>query len=173
MFVDYRTVNEFPEVLTSLRVRVPRILDDVELRQAGGCIGYAVKQLTGENATSDPYDVFRVAGTTTFTVNFGVEIWESEQEDFLDLVDTYLSEGSPIRTTNRSGSNTAGTRLVDGMGVRCVIEILMPESVLRHIEIKVNGLIAVSQEYMAEVGNENDALANFLIQYGTVLKGRR
>lgn len=173
MFVDYRTVNEFPEVLTSIRVRVPRILDDVELRQAGGCIGYAVKQLTGENATSDPYDVFRVAGTTTFTVNFGVEIWELEQEDFLDLVDTYLSEGSPIRTTNRSGRNTAGTRLVDGMGVRCVIEIPMPESVKRHAELKVNGLIAFSRDYMAELGNESAALADLLIEYGTILKGGR
>lgn len=173
MFVDYRTVNDFPEYITSLRVRVPRILDDVELRQAGGCIGYAVKQLTGENATSEPYDVFRVAGTTTFTVDFGVEISEFEQEDFLDWVDTYLSEGSPIRTTNRAGPNTAGNRLVDGVGVRCVVEIPMPESVPRRVEIRVNGLIAVSRDYMAEVGNENAALADFLIEYGTILKGKR
>jgi hypothetical protein len=44
-------------------------------------------------------------------------------EDFEEALPQILSEGSPIRKTDRSGPGTKGTRLVEGFGADLAAEI--------------------------------------------------
>lgn len=171
MFMDYQDVINLPESISGVRIRVPLILDDVELRQAAGCVGYAVKQIFGENATSEPYNVFRVAGTTTFQVDFSIPAYFPVHDDLMDTIMDYIEDGSPLRTTNRAGSNTKGTRLVEGLGVRPVVEIPLPEATSHSVEIKVDGRPVFYTIYSEWIGREGEELADVLARYARTIKG--
>ncbi|HZO89489.1 MAG TPA: hypothetical protein VFB38_14270 [Chthonomonadaceae bacterium] len=106
----------------AVRVVCDRRLDAEEVSRLSGCLGYALRcTLAGEDLT-DP-TVFSLSdGATTFTVlDFGYDATKSRRSDpdfqgAFDLAREMIVSGTPIRTTNRAGWGTRGTRLVDGIG---------------------------------------------------------
>ena len=162
MFVEHARTNDIEEV-DKLRIIVPRILDDAELMNAAGCVGYAVKQYSGENGTGDPYDVFRLDGKTAFTLDIYSRV--DFEEYFFCAVEDYLREGTPVRQTNRAGPGTMGTRLVPGMGVTCEVWVWVPDTSTHELEIKVDGKPVYRAKFMSSRGNKEAALASALGEY--------
>lgn len=108
-----------------IRVVIGKYLSAEEVERVAGCIGYALRQeLAGEDL-SDPHVIqsFR-AGQTILL--FGYDSTKSRRDDpdadaAFALCGRYIVEGTPVRTTNRAGAGTKGTRLVSGIGA-CPME---------------------------------------------------
>lgn len=167
MYVNHEEVKDYSNI-QQLRIRVPRILDDEEVMNAAGCVGYAVKQHSGENATGDPYEISRRSGNTYFNVDIYRDM-EDYSHFFYDVED-YLREGSPKRTTNRSGSGTKGTRLVKGTGEECEVMVWIPDTVPRVIEVSVDGKVVHRVFHTTHRGYENESLAIALEDYANALR---
>jgi hypothetical protein len=107
------------------RVVFERSLDDLELQRAAGCIGYALRQvLAGESL--DNFRVVARGSKTVVEVEFDSTKSQRDDPDYLEafeLAALYVREGTPIRKTNRAGSGTQGTRLVEGVGCRVVFQV--------------------------------------------------
>lgn len=102
-----------------IRVEFDRSLVDAEVWQAAGCIGYALRQQLHGEDLSEPYKIKRKGKKTI--VRFGYDSTKSRSDDpdfplAFDLAALYVSDGSPVRTTDRAGRGTAGTRLCEGLG---------------------------------------------------------
>jgi hypothetical protein len=95
-------------------------LSDKEAWTASGCIGYALRQvLCGENL-SEPLRIKR-SGDGKTSVRYGYDSTKSQRDDChdseaFDLAARYVVEGSPVRSTDRAGTGTKGTRLCEGVG---------------------------------------------------------
>jgi len=114
-------VSDFYEV----RVCIGRHLTADEVARVAGCIGYALRQeLAGEDL-SDPHVIQSFRAQQTILL-FGYDSTKSQRDDpdfeqaFL-LALRYIVEGTPVRSTNRAGVGTKGTRLVEGIG-KCRVE---------------------------------------------------
>lgn len=99
---------------TRIRVRTTSALNPEEQRQAAALLGYAFKQCH-VHAHFGPVE--RVSDhefylDSEWPVSYPVDL----ASKLRDAYDTLLVEGSPVRTTNRAGAGTAGTRLVEGFG---------------------------------------------------------
>ena len=105
--------GDFYEIL----VRVDRNLDDEEISRLSGCLGYALRaEMRGERL-SDPEVV------DWGTLHYWYDSTKSRSDDTWQAADRaltvapdYIQNGTPVRKTNRGGVNTAGTRLVEGIG---------------------------------------------------------
>lgn len=165
MFVKY---HDEVESIDSLRIRVPKILDDEELMNAAGCIGYAVKKYSGENATGEPYEVVRLAGNTFFNIDIYARV--EDYELFMCDLENYLYLGTPVRETNRAGPNTRGTRLVVGTGVVCEVLVWVPDTTMKSMTIYVDGKLFGYQTVEVTHGNERAAVIKTLSDYIAHLK---
>jgi len=82
-------------------------------------VGYAFRALAGE-----PCDLTGSAHVNTTTeISISWDSTKSGSDDIgarlpevIENLKTYLEHGTPIRTTNRAGEGTKGTRLVESMG---------------------------------------------------------
>lgn len=116
----WKQVGEHPGSWYEIRAEFDAILTDSQVYQAAGCIGYALRQVLRGEELSEPVKVSRKrAGRTV--VKFGYDSTKSRSDDpddneAFELAARYVVEGSPIRTTDRAGAGTRGTRLAEGIG---------------------------------------------------------
>lgn len=112
---------------TALRVLCDRRLDDGQVQRLAGCLGYAFQATLNGPELSAP-TAARVeppAGSgvrAAFTlVEFAYDACLSGRTapDYAEAfakAREYVQGGTPVRTTNKAGSGTQGTRLVEGLG---------------------------------------------------------
>lgn len=112
-----------PVRFEQIKAVFPRRLSAEEIKNASGCIGYALKEtLCGEELGELRVSFPSGACGKEFTVL--VFDWDSsssirscpEPRRAFELASVYVVHGSRIRTTNNCGPNTRGTRLVEGIG---------------------------------------------------------
>lgn len=102
----------------ALRVQVGKRLTNAQVDQLGQIVGYAWAQhVRGERLGQAKRHghsavVFFSADSTKSVRDDIGEAWD----DFLADLPGMVRDGSPIRTTNRKGPGTRGTRLVEGLG---------------------------------------------------------
>lgn len=97
-----------------LLVRASRALTDAEMRQVAGLLGYAWRASMAGESLGQPQRV----GKKTFVVS--ADVTKSRRDDvgdgwfeFLGQVPAIIQHGSPVRTTDRAGIGTKGTRLLE------------------------------------------------------------
>lgn len=99
-----------------MRFQANRELTEDEKQQFAGLIGYAYRSAVrgepiGSPISDSPYSFVVSADTTkSRRDDLGQAL-----EEFEDLLPEIVQDGSPVRTTNRSGPGTEGTRLVEGL----------------------------------------------------------
>ena len=120
------SVESNPEALEEdfnrFAVLINRNLKLSEVSLVAGAIGYALREIVHGESLSEP-DVKHFldagSGSTELTFHYDSTSSCSENPDFwlaFELAWLYVQKGSPVRVTNRSGPNTKGTRLVQGIG---------------------------------------------------------
>jgi hypothetical protein len=101
----------------AMRMEANRSLTDAEMQRLAQLVGYKYRATVRGEALGmpdrDSDRSFVVAADTTKSASddLGAAI-----EDFESGFNEFLIEGSPVRTTDRAGGGTKGTRLVDGFG---------------------------------------------------------
>jgi hypothetical protein len=134
-----------------LIIKVDGLLDDEEVERSVGILGYALSPVRGEEVLLD--SVTRKKTTTYIKVN-----WDSTKSRSDDLGDRifeirhnfsdYMKEGTPIRTTDRAGKGTRGTRLLSGIGFNADIMLEVSERRYR-IQVIVDGVTVMDKEHMS------------------------
>ena len=113
-YVRYDSYN-FQNYPDNMRIQASRPLSDEEVQKVAQLTGYQHRQTLNGEGLSDPArcgNASVLVGTDN-TKSAGRKSMFSEFEDGLE---TTLQEGSRLRTTNRSGPGTKGTRLIEGLG---------------------------------------------------------
>ncbi|GAB4453446.1 MAG: hypothetical protein OHK0029_06280 [Armatimonadaceae bacterium] len=108
-----------PEDFQEIRLVFDRELSGDELRRASGCLGYALRIYLGGEDLSEPTVVSLPGQPTVALYRYDSTKAIRSEPDIAEAVCVarhYLEEGTPVRTTNRAGEGTRGTRLVDGLG---------------------------------------------------------
>lgn len=111
--------GEQPAGWNTIRATFDRPLTAAEVMEAAGCIGYALRIFIAAGQLSLP--VLEVAEEGKTVVSFFYDSAKSQRwlpsvaRAFAQAAH-YIQEGTPRRMTNRSGLNTAGTPLCDGIG---------------------------------------------------------
>ena len=106
----------WPETPYSTRIEASRDLTPQEAERVAQLFGYAYATTGGERA-GDPTDA-----DTPRSLIFATDTTKNRAYERLDrfaamLQDpAFLRDGSPVRTTNRAGEGTKGTRLIEGLG---------------------------------------------------------
>jgi hypothetical protein len=118
---DWRNVKEsagedFSEIMLVIE---PPLTQD-EISRASGCLGYALREVLAGEDLSDPQVG---ASHSRVKLTFYYDSTKSRRDDpdhfaAFEKAARYISEGTPVRTTNRAGAGTKGTRLVEGIGPR-------------------------------------------------------
>ena len=116
----WKTPGEHPGSWYEIRVEFGAYLTDKQVRAAAGCIRYALRQVLHGEELSEPQSIKRKPGTRTIA-RFSYDSTKSRSDDpddqgAFELAAQYVREGSPIRTTDRAGQGTRGTRLAEGIG---------------------------------------------------------
>ena len=110
-----RNDGTFPDAPNAIRVQASRPLTDQEIQKMAQLVGYQyAAQVRGERFSDPLRDSpfsFVIAADTTTTRSGDLSAALARFEAGLDDI---VQAGSPVRTTNRSGAGTKGTRLVDG-----------------------------------------------------------
>lgn len=109
-----RTTSRLPGEPYYLRFQADRPLTDAEVTRFAQIVGYAwASKVRGESLLQPVRD-----GEASFYLF--ADSTKSRRDDlglamqeFENTLSTYVYEGSPIRTTNRAGTGTKGTRLVE------------------------------------------------------------
>lgn len=117
MFYRRRT-DQYGDVPTAMRFQADRPLTDDEMQRFAQAVGYSwASKIRTRQALGDPVrdgdDAFTVTCDLSQCPRASRALALTEFE--IDLSDT-VQEGSPVRTTNRAGVGTKGTRLVEGLG---------------------------------------------------------
>lgn len=97
-------------------------LAEWEVRQASGCLGYALREVLAGEDLSDPEGS---GESHRPRLVYYYDSTKSLRDDpdygaAFEKAVRYMEEGTPIRATNRAGAGTKGTRLVEGIGPRKV-----------------------------------------------------
>lgn len=112
-----------PVRFEQIKVVFQRRLSAEEIARATGCLGYALTEtLRGEELGEARVSFPAGACGKEFTVL--VFDWDSsssirttpDTHRAFEVASIYIPHGSRIRTTNRAGADTRGTRLVEGIG---------------------------------------------------------
>lgn len=113
-FVQYH-LHDFKDYPNVMRVQASRPLTDEEVKKVAQLTGYTHrKTLNGEGLSAPERDGnAAVILSTDNTKSYGRK---TRWDDFEEKLEDILQNGSDKRTTNRSGPNTMGTRLIDGLG---------------------------------------------------------
>lgn len=114
--------DTFAESFTRIRVVCDRRLDDDEVERLAGCLGYALCATLAGNDLGEPETTYAlIEGGAAFTV---VEAdYDSDSSirtdpdpaQAFDAARLYITQGTPVRQTDRAGWGTRGTRLVNGI----------------------------------------------------------
>lgn len=113
------SIPDIAEDFDTIAVRVGRILTDAEVAQVGGCLGYALRVHVAGEDLGEPESVAYQGGQTVIRYFYdstkGCRSDRDAQYAF-QVAAGFIFEGSPIRRTNKAGPQTAGTRLIQGIG---------------------------------------------------------
>lgn len=97
--------------------KADRALEDREIDQIASLIGYAYRVTVSGEPMGLPQRLsstaFKIAADTTKSYRDDIS---QAMAQFLDRIPTYLTDGSPVRTSNRKGPGTKDTRLIEGLG---------------------------------------------------------
>lgn len=109
----FKPLSAVDDDFYSLAVRADHDLTDAEMDRVAQVLGYAwAKNVRGE-PLGDPVRIdertFEVAADSTKGSGYADENFEADALD-------YFVNGTPVRTTDRAGAGTSGTRLVSGLG---------------------------------------------------------
>lgn len=109
---DKFTHQDYPNVM---RIQASRALTDEEVAKVAQLTGFTHRKTLNGEGLSDPERDGHAAVilSTDNTKSYGRK---SQFGPFEDKLAGILRDGSDIRTTNRSGPDTKGTRLVEGIG---------------------------------------------------------
>ena len=116
-------LRSVPVRFEQIKVVFQRRLSAEEIARVAGCLGYAlVETLRGEDL-GEPRVTFP-AGACGKEFTVLVFDWDSsssirsvpDTHRAFEVASVYVPHGSRIRTTNRAGEGTRGTRLVEGIG---------------------------------------------------------
>jgi hypothetical protein len=119
-----RQPGTFPEFRNDMRLQASRELTDEELARFAGLVGYANRtEIRGEPMSDPDRD-----SPYSFVIGTGAKKSRSDDigqalERFEDRLQILIAEGSPMRTTDRSGPGTRDTRLIQGFGDSLVFEL--------------------------------------------------
>lgn len=104
--------QDYPNVM---RLQASRALTDEEVAKVAQLTGFTHRKTLNGEGLSDPERDGNAAVilSTDNTKSYGRK---SQFGPFEDKLGDILRDGSDIRTTNRSGPDTKGTRLVEGIG---------------------------------------------------------
>lgn len=113
--------SDFSEIMLVLSCHPSAVLNNEEILQVSGCLGYALRQILAGESLSDPYNTVTNYTDGVITVVYSYDSTKSQRDDpdfatAFDLAAQYIQWGTPIRTTNRAGANTKGTKLIEGVG---------------------------------------------------------
>lgn len=103
-----------PDAPTRMRVQIDRLANEDEMIHIRDLLAYRYTQTVGSGR--DP--IGNIDPDTAFSFIVDVDSsarWESAPR-FLDGIDRILSEGSPVRSTDKAGPGTSGTRAIEGFG---------------------------------------------------------
>lgn len=115
---EFRDPHLFPpqEPPTAMRLEFDRDISDAEAERITQLVGYQYRS----TIVGDPIEASRdtsrslviEADTGTSKATDRAQALENFQNGLADTI----SSGSPLRTTNRAGAGTQGTRLIEGIG---------------------------------------------------------
>lgn len=155
----------YPTVPYSFALRADRPITDEEMRHMASLAGYAYAATIAGERLGEPHRVddrtFIVAADTT----------KSARDDLAAALDQFeqalpgiLVDGSPVRTTDRAGVGTRGTRLVPGMGPIQVA--IYYDETTAHDDGTIQGVIpqlppdlATARRRIADIDSERARLA--------------
>ena len=112
---------------TAVRVLCDQRLDASQIERLAGCLGYAFQAVLAGPELPTPC-VARIQSTAETDIRAAFTLVEFAYEARLsgrtapDYAEAfakareYIRGGTPVRTTNKAGSQTQGTRLVEGLG---------------------------------------------------------
>lgn len=109
---DKFSFHNYPD---EMRIRASRPLSDAEVQKVAQLTGYHHRATLNGEGLSDPARCGN-ASVLVGTDNTKSAGRKSMFGDFEDGLEARLQEGSPVRKTDRSGSGTKGTRLIEGFG---------------------------------------------------------
>lgn len=95
----------------SMLIQSERPISDEEMDRMTQLAGYCYRSTVHGESLDDPHRVSPYA----FTIFADTTKGRGYIGDFIDEYPTMLDEGSPLRTTDRAGAGTKGTRLVEPM----------------------------------------------------------
>lgn len=132
-FVEIARADVWLNWFYDFRVIAPRVLSEDEISRVSGCIGYALRQVLAGEDLSLP-EVHHTPVRTVLEYRYDATKTRRDDPCFdeaFGLAKRYVLEGSPVRTTNRAGTDTKGTRLVEGVpgleiGIFVKLEDLLP-----------------------------------------------
>lgn len=119
---EWKRVGEHEAGWDQIRVEVERRLPTDQVRQLAGCVGYALRQVLHGEELSEPVKIAWKGRTNEKSiVRFYYDSTKSRSDDpkeaeAFELAARYIAEGTPVRTTDRAGAGTKGTRLCEGVG---------------------------------------------------------
>jgi len=97
-------------------------LTESEISRASGCLGYALREMLAGEDLSEP-DAYGADQGMRLSYYYDSTKSRRDDPDYFAAFEKallYINEGTPVRTTNRAGIGTKGTRLVEGIGPRKV-----------------------------------------------------
>lgn len=112
-----RTENVEPRFPTKIRVQFNRKITEKDVEKLTRIIGYASNVHTGKK------NVFSPVRDSEFSFVLDFDIWKNTKmkrssiehiEGFEEDFKKFVTEGTPVRKTNRSGPATKNTRLIEG-----------------------------------------------------------
>lgn len=113
------TIPEVSEDFDTITVRVGRTLNDAEVAQVGGCLGYALRVHVAGEDLGEPESVTHRAGQTV--LRYWYDSTKAQRSDpdpqhAFQVAAEYMFEGTPVRRSNKAGPGAMGTRLIEGIG---------------------------------------------------------
>lgn len=130
--MPYQTPETHPGGWRRLRITFDRLLTTDEALDASACLGYALRQYV--NGEALPLPTIKIGGTiregatsaeeraglyTIMEFNYDSNRGRRSRDHTIETFRSareYITNGTPIRTTDRAGAGTQGTRLVNGIG---------------------------------------------------------
>lgn len=101
-----------PNEPSAVRIQANRPLTAAEVEQMGGLVGYALMSTVGGEPADDPEQ----DSPYSFVMRKNTSKGRGSLNRFEGSLNDVIINGSHLRTTNRQGAGTAGTRVVDGIG---------------------------------------------------------
>lgn len=164
--------------LDRIRVFVDGILDDEEIVRAAGAVGYAFRVHFHGEGLSEPQEVQRRSGLTSFILEPNGDFYPRPERyvDFLSDSIFYIAEGTPVRKTDRSGPGTRGTRLINGLSRDASIKLMVqePKPEFHRLSLTIDGEVVFTNDFVCLPSEIDSTVQSSLDDYiSTVLQDRR